>query len=140
MPATPSTIVAGINPAPKAGRVLARLVLDPALANVTGRYFPSHTRASCGRLSRSLGPHQLRDPHPSAPLPLNRCCGLSTRSAASAVAAREKELRADLESLGTRDKEPEGIGQPIYRVEREADRERVLNLLARDIGGQYRTH
>ncbi len=37
-------VVAGINPAPKAGRALARLVLDPALANVTGRYFPSHTR------------------------------------------------------------------------------------------------
>jgi hypothetical protein len=33
-----------INPAPKAGRALARLVLDPALAGVSGRYFPSHAR------------------------------------------------------------------------------------------------
>jgi len=37
-------VVAGINPAPKAGRALARLVLDPALADVSGKYFPSHTR------------------------------------------------------------------------------------------------
>lgn len=33
-----------VNPAPKAGRALARLVLDPALAGVSGRYFPSHAR------------------------------------------------------------------------------------------------
>ena len=37
-------VVAGINPAPKAGGALAALVLDPALANVSGKYFPSHTR------------------------------------------------------------------------------------------------
>jgi NAD(P)-dependent dehydrogenase (short-subunit alcohol dehydrogenase family) len=39
-----SPVVAGINPAPKAGAALARLVLDPALASTTGKYFPSHTR------------------------------------------------------------------------------------------------
>jgi len=39
-----SPLVAGINPAPKAGAALARLVLDPALAGVSGKYFPSHTR------------------------------------------------------------------------------------------------
>jgi light-dependent protochlorophyllide reductase len=39
-----SPVIAGINPAPKAGAALARLVLDPALASTTGRYFPSHTR------------------------------------------------------------------------------------------------
>ena len=39
-----SPVVAGINPAPKAGGALARLVLDPTLANVSGKYFPSHTR------------------------------------------------------------------------------------------------
>jgi light-dependent protochlorophyllide reductase len=33
-----------INPAPKAGGALARLVLDPALAGSSGKYFPSHTR------------------------------------------------------------------------------------------------
>ena len=33
-----------INPAPKSGAALARLALDPALAGVTGRYFPSHSR------------------------------------------------------------------------------------------------
>src|SRR5262245_33958800 len=33
-----------INPAPKSGAALARLVLDPSLATVTGRYFPSHSR------------------------------------------------------------------------------------------------
>src|SRR6185369_9223260 len=39
-----SPVVAGINPAPKAGAALARLVLDPALERVSGKYFPSHTR------------------------------------------------------------------------------------------------
>ena len=33
-----------INPAPKAGAALAQLVLDPALANASGKYFPSHAR------------------------------------------------------------------------------------------------
>jgi hypothetical protein len=33
-----------INPADKSGDALARLVLDPTLAQVTGEYFPSHTR------------------------------------------------------------------------------------------------
>jgi NAD(P)-dependent dehydrogenase (short-subunit alcohol dehydrogenase family) len=37
-------VVPTINPAPKAGRALARLVVDPALAGVTGKYFPSHAR------------------------------------------------------------------------------------------------
>jgi len=39
-----SPVIPTINPAPKAGRALARLVLDPALAPVSGKYFPSHTR------------------------------------------------------------------------------------------------
>jgi NAD(P)-dependent dehydrogenase (short-subunit alcohol dehydrogenase family) len=33
-----------INPAPKAGAALARLVTDPDLRGVTGTYFPSHSR------------------------------------------------------------------------------------------------
>ena len=33
-----------INPADKSGGALARLVLDPGLAGITGEYFPSHTR------------------------------------------------------------------------------------------------
>jgi NAD(P)-dependent dehydrogenase (short-subunit alcohol dehydrogenase family) len=33
-----------VNPAPKSGRALAGLVLSPALATVTGKYFPSHAR------------------------------------------------------------------------------------------------
>jgi NAD(P)-dependent dehydrogenase (short-subunit alcohol dehydrogenase family) len=37
-------IVPGINPASKAGPALARLVVDPMLAGVSGKYFPSHTR------------------------------------------------------------------------------------------------
>ncbi len=41
---TLSPVVPTINPAPKAGRALARLVVDPALASVSGKYFPSHTR------------------------------------------------------------------------------------------------
>jgi NAD(P)-dependent dehydrogenase (short-subunit alcohol dehydrogenase family) len=37
-------VVPNVNPADKAGAAMARLVLDPALAGVSGRYFPSHTR------------------------------------------------------------------------------------------------
>jgi hypothetical protein len=33
-----------INPAPKAGNALAQMVLDPALAHASGKYFPSHAR------------------------------------------------------------------------------------------------
>lgn len=33
-----------INPAPKSGAALARLVVAPDLASVSGKYFPSHTR------------------------------------------------------------------------------------------------
>lgn len=33
-----------INPAPKSGKALARLVFDPNLEGVTGKYFPSHSR------------------------------------------------------------------------------------------------
>ncbi len=39
-----SPLIAGINPADKAGAALARLVDDPALASATGRYFPSTAR------------------------------------------------------------------------------------------------
>jgi hypothetical protein len=56
----------------------------------------------------------------------------------SAVAAREQELRTDLEALGPGHEEPEGTGQPIDRIEGEADRERVLDLVARDAGSQHR--
>ena len=58
----------------------------------------------------------------------------------SAVAPREQELRADLEGSRTWHEERERIGQPIDRVEGEGDRERVLDLLARDTGGQHRAH
>ena len=37
-------VVPSINPADKAGGALARLVLDPGLERVSGKYFPSHTR------------------------------------------------------------------------------------------------
>jgi light-dependent protochlorophyllide reductase len=37
-------VVPTINPAPKSGAALAQLVLDPALARVSGKYFPSHAR------------------------------------------------------------------------------------------------
>src|SRR5262249_21802845 len=39
-----TTVVPGINTADKAGAALAGVVLDPALARVSGKYFPSHTR------------------------------------------------------------------------------------------------
>jgi NAD(P)-dependent dehydrogenase (short-subunit alcohol dehydrogenase family) len=39
-----SPLLPTINPAPKSGAALARLVLDAALAGVSGQYFPSHTR------------------------------------------------------------------------------------------------
>jgi NAD(P)-dependent dehydrogenase (short-subunit alcohol dehydrogenase family) len=37
-------VLPSINPPEKSGAALARLVLDPGLADVTGEYFPSHTR------------------------------------------------------------------------------------------------
>jgi light-dependent protochlorophyllide reductase len=37
-------VVPTINPAWKSGGALARLVLDPALAGISGKYFPSHAR------------------------------------------------------------------------------------------------
>jgi NAD(P)-dependent dehydrogenase (short-subunit alcohol dehydrogenase family) len=39
-----SPLLPTINPASKAGAALARLVTDPTLAAVTGKYFPSHSR------------------------------------------------------------------------------------------------
>jgi light-dependent protochlorophyllide reductase len=39
-----SPVIAGINAADKSGAALARLVLDPGLERVSGKYFPSHTR------------------------------------------------------------------------------------------------
>ena len=41
---TLSPVLPSINPAPKAGRALAKVVLDPALERRSGKYFPSHTR------------------------------------------------------------------------------------------------
>jgi hypothetical protein len=58
----------------------------------------------------------------------------------STVPAREQELRTGLVGLGARHEEPEGSGEPIDRVEDEANRERVLDLLARDAGSQHRAH
>jgi NAD(P)-dependent dehydrogenase (short-subunit alcohol dehydrogenase family) len=39
-----SPVLPTINPAPKSGAALARLVTDPTLERVTGKYFPSHSR------------------------------------------------------------------------------------------------
>ena len=39
-----TTVMPEINPAPKAGAALAGMVTDPALASVSGKYFPSRTR------------------------------------------------------------------------------------------------
>jgi light-dependent protochlorophyllide reductase len=39
-----TSVVPTINPASKSGSALARLVLDPELAQVSGKYFPSHAR------------------------------------------------------------------------------------------------
>jgi hypothetical protein len=48
----------------------------------------------------------------------------------SPIAARNQEFGAGLEGLGTWHEEPEGAGQAIDRIEREADRKGILNLLA----------
>jgi light-dependent protochlorophyllide reductase len=41
-----SPLLPSINPAPKSGAALARLVTDPMLEGVSGKYFPSHSRWS----------------------------------------------------------------------------------------------
>jgi len=61
-------------------------------------------------------------------------------STCSTVAAREEVFRASLENLGTRHEEPEGIGQPTDHIERETDRERILDLLARSAGSEDCSH
>jgi hypothetical protein len=58
----------------------------------------------------------------------------------STVTAGEQILSASLERLGTWHDEPEGISQPTDRVEREADGERILDLLPRDTGCKHRAH
>src|SRR3984893_15137848 len=57
-----------------------------------------------------------------------------------AVATCKQELRAGLEGLWTWNEEFEGVGQPIHRIECEADRKRILDLLPRDNGSQHRAH
>ncbi len=39
-----TSFVPSINPASKSGHALARVVLDPSLERISGRYFPSHSR------------------------------------------------------------------------------------------------
>jgi NAD(P)-dependent dehydrogenase (short-subunit alcohol dehydrogenase family) len=46
-----TTMVPTINPAWKSGQALARLVVDPEMAQVSGKYFPSHTRWQAARSS-----------------------------------------------------------------------------------------
>jgi light-dependent protochlorophyllide reductase len=46
-------LVPSINTARKAGAALARMVTDPALADVSGSYFPSHTRWRAARSSEA---------------------------------------------------------------------------------------
>jgi hypothetical protein len=48
----------------------------------------------------------------------------------SAVASCEEVFRASLERLRTRHKEPKSIGQSTDHIERETDRESILDLLA----------
>jgi NAD(P)-dependent dehydrogenase (short-subunit alcohol dehydrogenase family) len=48
-----TAVLPEINPAPKSGAALAGMVTDPALATVTGRYFPSRTRWREGRSSEA---------------------------------------------------------------------------------------
>jgi hypothetical protein len=49
----------------------------------------------------------------------------------STVATREQVFRTRFENLGTGLEEPKGVGEPTDRVEREADREGILDLLTR---------
>ena len=72
------------------------------------------------------------DLHCSLSFFTNEGCIPSTEDAEDPlpVATPEQKFRASLESFGSRHEEPERIGQPISRVKRQADRERVLDLLA----------
>src|SRR5262245_24314666 len=75
-----------------------------------------------------------------------RQCGRSAAAAGGefiawlAVAAREQVFRASLEGVGTRHKEPEGIGQSTDHVERETNRERILDLLTGSAAGLLAYH
>lgn len=67
------------------------------------------------------------------PEPIPRLANIGDRpestTTPSAVAAREEVLRAGLEAFGTRHEEPKRVSQSISHVEREADRERIFDLL-----------
>lgn len=54
----------------------------------------------------------------------------------SAITTCEEIFRASLEGIGSRHGESEGIGQPTDHVERETDRERILDLLVRSASSE----
>src|SRR5215510_2229065 len=56
------------------------------------------------------------------------------------VTPLEQVLGSCLEALGAEHLEAEGVGEPVGRVERGADRQRVLDLLASDTGDQHFPH
>ena len=53
-----------------------------------------------------------------------------TAAAVLSVTPLEQVLGSCLEALGAEQFEAEGVGEPVGRVERGADRQRVLDLLA----------
>ena len=57
------------------------------------------------------------------------------RTRALSVTALEQVLGSRLEAFGAEYLEAEGVGEPVGGVERDADRQRVLDLLASDAGG-----
>jgi hypothetical protein len=71
-----------------------------------------------GGLGQDAAEHQAEEA-PAAPVKLN----------ALPVTPLEQVLGSCLEALGAEHLEAEGVGEPVGRVERDADRQRVLDLL-----------
>src|SRR5580704_1880915 len=61
-------------------------------------------------------------------------------AAVLSVTPLEQVLGSCLEALGAEQFEAEGVGEPVGRVERGADRQRVFDLLAWDTCGQHFPH
>lgn len=120
-----------------------------ALLNGRGRsrtqVHGDRSSASLGLFAVRLGGRQMRPCLAGrsviGPAPAAAAAGGGRLAAcALSVTALEQVLGSSLEALGGEHFEAEGVGQPVGRVERGADRERVLDLLGRDARGQHLPH
>lgn len=114
-----------INPAWKSGAALARLVVDPALAGVSGQYFPSHTRWRPARSS-------------DASYDAERARALWEASVRlSGLTAHESPLAATAPGAAAPPKIAEVLGPLLLRVPRE-QQPLLIAIAERRAAARYR--